>query len=282
MLTRVFKRVLTWFQVLDPSINTLPYLYAILAQVNSSSKGKQAAHSASSKFQPGTRLWKCLLRFLHHYDPVQIRYVGNEIRSLLDHAEIATVKVSQVQLRDRYLSTRTPADKTKPLECISILSLALRRLDPSGSTLTSMHLTLASTALRARAFQESTAVLKHDIRYLPTTSDKFSSNPLHPYPCSAHSTSTTYITYKSGLTEKLDYREYLRYHLYGAMIYVALKEWDRALLFLEIIISAPTNNTASLIQVEAYRKWVLVCLIANGKVSMLYTCCTLILELTSW
>ena len=47
---------------------------------------------------------------------------------------------------------------------------------------------------------------------------------------------------------------------------MALKDWDKALLFLEIVLFTPTNNTASMIQVVAYRKWVLVCLIANGKV----------------
>jgi hypothetical protein len=36
-------------------------------------------------------------------------------------------------------------------------------------------------------------------------------------------------------------------------------------LFLEIVIMAPTNNTASIIMIEAYKKWVLVGLLLRVK-----------------
>ena len=124
----------------------------------------------------------------------------------------------------------------------------------------------ARLCLRGRLFSEAKTVLDRKIRYFPSTSDKAASNPLHPYSCSNHDTSSTYISLKSGLTDKLDYRDHLKYHLYGAIVYMALKEWDKALLFLDIVLFTPTNNTASLIQAEAYRKWVLVCLISKGKV----------------
>ena len=51
------------------------------------------------------------------------------------------------------------------------------------------------------------------------------------------------------------------------MLYMGLKNWARAYFFLEVVIIAPTGNTASMIQVEAYKKWVLVNLMLNGKVS---------------
>ena len=71
----------------------------------------------------------------------------------------------------------------------------------------------------------------------------------------------------------MDYRDHLEYFLYGAMLYMGLKMWERALLFLEIVIMAPTNNIASMIMVEAYKKWVLVGLLCTGGVSV-YTFCT--------
>ena len=49
---------------------------------------------------------------------------------------------------------------------------------------------------------------------------------------------------------------------------MAFKDWERALLFLEIVMVSPTANTASKIQVEAYKKWVLVSLLHRGKVSI--------------
>ena len=48
---------------------------------------------------------------------------------------------------------------------------------------------------------------------------------------------------------------------------MALKRWDRALQFLEIVIMSPAHNTASMIQVEAYKKRVLVGLLHKGRVS---------------
>ena len=51
------------------------------------------------------------------------------------------------------------------------------------------------------------------------------------------------------------------------MIYMGLKKWKRALLFLEIVIMSPVVNNVSKIQVDAYKKWVLVSLLYKGHVS---------------
>lgn len=47
---------------------------------------------------------------------------------------------------------------------------------------------------------------------------------------------------------------------------MALREWTRAILFLEIVLTAPTKSNASQIQVEAYKKWILASLLARGEV----------------
>ena len=65
----------------------------------------------------------------------------------------------------------------------------------------------------------------------------------------------------------LEYRDPLIYFLYSAMILMALKKWKRALLFLEIVITSPVVNYVSKIQVDAYKKWVLVSLLYKGYVS---------------
>ena len=51
------------------------------------------------------------------------------------------------------------------------------------------------------------------------------------------------------------------------MIYMGLKDWKRALGFLESVIISPVAHNASKIQVEAYKKYVLVNLLQNGRVS---------------
>ena len=90
---------------------------------------------------------------------------------------------------------------------------------------------------------------------------------MFPYLSSLHDFSSTFITPDSGLSAKLEYREHLTYFLYGAMIFMALKKWKRALLFLEIVIMSPIVNNISKIQVDAYKKWVLVSLLYKGHVS---------------
>ena len=90
---------------------------------------------------------------------------------------------------------------------------------------------------------------------------------MFPHLCSRHESSSTYITPESGLSAKLDYRDHLLYFLYGAMIFMALKKWKRALFFLEVVIMSPTVSSISKIQVDAYKKWVLVSLLYVGYVS---------------
>ena len=90
---------------------------------------------------------------------------------------------------------------------------------------------------------------------------------MFPYLSSPHDFSSTFITPDSGLSAKLEYRDHLMYFLYGAMILMALKKWKRALLFLEIVIMSPIVNNISKIQVDAYKKWVLVSLLYKGHVS---------------
>jgi len=58
------------------------------------------------------------------------------------------------------------------------------------------------------------------------------------------------------------------YFYYGALCYIALKKWNKAIEFFETVISGPASTTSA-IMVEAYRKYVLVCLIAKGDVPSL-------------
>ena len=105
------------------------------------------------------------------------------------------------------------------------------------------------------------------IYFFPSAANKAAENNMFPYAGSKHESSSTYITQESGLSAKLDYRDHQLYFLYGAMLYMGLKEWKKALLFLEIVMTSPVMNNASKIQVEAYKKWVLVSLLYKGSVS---------------
>lgn len=149
---------------------------------------------------------------------------------------------------------------------LSALGLAILRVDSSGATLTSSHLLFVRKCLEARAYSEALPVLNHSIFYFPSSVSKATENHLYRYLSSNHQSSSTFITPESGLSAKLNYQDHLQYFLFGAMCYMGLKEWKRALLFLEMVIISPSTNNASKIQVEAYKKYVLVGLLYKGYV----------------
>ena len=155
-------------------------------------------------------------------------------------------------------------DSWQLLVAIEPIKTAMLRLDPSTTCFTSTHLLFAHMCLQTRAYTLALPILGNDIFHFPRHTDK----TYQPLMCSRHATSATFITAASGISDKLNYRDHLLYFLYGAMIYMVVKDWERALHFLEIVITAPVASGASMIQVEAFKKWILAGLLSKGRVSM--------------
>lgn len=155
----------------------------------------------------------------------------------------------------------------QPAAAIAPVRTAILRIDPSGATFTSSHPFVPQLCLSAQDYTAALPLLDRDIYHFPPTTQKATADPLSPFLCSNHESSSTYISISAGLTGKIEDHEHLQYFLWGAMCYMAIKDWERALLFLEIVMVSPTANTASKIQVEAYKKWVLVSLLFRGKVN---------------
>jgi COP9 signalosome complex subunit 3 len=130
--------------------------------------------------------------------------------------------------------------------------------------LTSIHYHFIRLCLYAKAYEEAANILDRPIYHIPTSLDKASAARSYQYLCSAE-TSSAYLTPGTGLTEKFNHRTYLEYFLYAGVVYIALKRWEPALAALEICLAAPSSNTASMIQIEAYKKFILVGLLFNGK-----------------
>ncbi|OAL70825.1 hypothetical protein A7D00_5155 [Trichophyton violaceum] len=232
-------------EILDPAIHSVAYLHVLLACHQISQK------SDKSSFQPGGEGWEKALIFFEKFDPVQVRYAGREFTNLV---EIISVIASTPQ---------------KSLLAIQPLKNALLRLDPSGSTLTATHTLFVRTCLKANACRAALPVLERPIFHIPTSVDRTYHKRAQILPCVKDQSSSTFITDLSGLAGMITHHTYLEYYLYGAMIYMVRKEWDDALRFLHIVIAAPVTNTVSKIMVEAYKKWILVRLLAKGQVSAL-------------
>ncbi|KAI7850763.1 hypothetical protein BDC45DRAFT_446544 [Circinella umbellata] len=125
-----------------------------------------------------------------------------------------------------------------PVIPIVPLIVAIERLTPEKNTLTPLHAPLAKASLLSKMYHQPLTILDHDIEDV---------NP-----------STYDISIKS----------FLLYHYYSAMIYIGNKNFERAIEFLVLTVSAPAQ-AISAIQVEAYKKYILVSLIHYGRVPSL-------------
>ena len=213
----------------------------------SASSGKASSRSLSTQLLPGGAFWPNIAALLTEFDPIQVRYAGAEFMRVVD-------------------AVARGAEQTADyVPGIQLLHNVILRLDPTSSTLTSTHYQFVRLCLFARAFSEATDILDRPIYHLPIVLDKGTTSRTYQHLCSSHDTSSAYLNPSTGLTSKFSARDYLEYHLYGGMIYMGLKQWEKAMFFLEVVLTAPTANTASMVMVEAYKKWLLVGLLLDAK-----------------
>ncbi|KAK2738735.1 hypothetical protein FQN55_000452 [Onygenales sp. PD_40] len=235
----------SFLELLDPERQTLAYLFVLLSYCQVSQETTKETFPEA--LQPGGEIWSKSVEFLKVFDPVQVRYAGQEWFSLVE----MVAKSAEVASR--------------PLQAVQPLKQAILRLDLSCSTFTSLHTTFVRLCLRSRSYLCALEILNKDICHFPTSADKQFLKRSQTLPCQRHDSSISFITTSSGLPGKINYRSYLEYFLYGAMIYMGLKKWENAIHFLEVVISAPTAATSvSMIMVEAYKKWILLSLLENG------------------
>lgn len=209
-----------------------------------------------------------MLRFMEHFDPVQVRYGGGEFRRLILAIENAARKAALVRSCPPSAYSWTDQRLKQPAIAIAPIRTAILRLDPSGACLTSTHLIFVQLCMETRLYELAKPVLDRDIYSFPAN-PKAGANTVTHYVSSRKQPSSNYITTVSGFTDKITSKEMLLYFLLGGMIYTALKDWERAIHFYEIVIIAPATNAVSKIQMEAYTKRLLVGLIWKGVVSPL-------------
>ncbi|KAK5169027.1 uncharacterized protein LTR77_006336 [Saxophila tyrrhenica] len=220
--------------LLNPSTNSLPYLYALVAQANNAGKDRARRDEVLNRSAV----------FFATFDPIQVRYAGSVFYDLLTWAF------------DAYPSLEIT-------DC-SPLTTALLRLDPTGATFTSSHLRLVRLCLHQGVPSQALPILDKNITAYPQTPPK---NLPEDYICDDHAHSNAFLTLKSGFTlHPLKPEWLLEYYLLGAHVYLGQRNFPRARLFLEYLLLHPTSGAAaSGLQTEAYKKWLLLGLLAQGK-----------------
>lgn len=138
-------------------------------------------------------------------------------------------------------------------------------MDPTSSTLTSAHLHLLDLCLMARRPREALPILDKDIMALPYSEAKdIERRPL----CSASMQSSEYISKESGISGELSLLQVQEYYLIGATVYIGLRQYSRARLFLELVLATPSlGNAVDMYMLEAHKKLILVNLVLNSHVA---------------
>lgn len=112
--------------------------------------------------------------------------------------------------------------------------------------------------------REALTILDRDIFHLPSN---VSIKDAGQHTISdRHVKSYQYITTSSDISLPLSIYDIQEYYLFGAQIYIGLRNFTRARLFLETVLATPTLHAAiNIHMVEAYKKLILVELIRTGR-----------------
>ncbi|XP_012935761.1 COP9 signalosome complex subunit 3 [Aplysia californica] len=140
---------------------------------------------------------------------------------------------SYAELCHKY--AQTLIDRKMYSSGIAPLSQAIQKIQIHPAQLTSIHANLCQLCLLSKNLKPALRFLDIDI---------------------------TEISREGG---RFDAKDYLLHYYYGGMIYTALKNYDRALYYFEVVVTTP-SVAVSHIMMEAYKKFILVSLILHGKI----------------
>ncbi|KAK7498299.1 hypothetical protein BaRGS_00010559 [Batillaria attramentaria] len=129
-------------------------------------------------------------------------------------------------------------ERKQPTRGLAILTQAIQKIQLHPAQLTSIHSDLCQLCLLSKNMKPALRILDADI---------------------------TEISREGG---HYDAKDFLLYFYYGGMIYTALKNYSRALYFFEMAVTTP-SMAVSHIMMEAYKKFILVALIVQGKIPTL-------------
>ncbi|KAF9412892.1 hypothetical protein HW555_008738 [Spodoptera exigua] len=135
-----------------------------------------------------------------------------------------------------HLLTNYLVEIKQPIRGIEILKKAIRKIQLFDSQLTSIHADLCQLCLLSKCMKPALEFLDTDVTGIG-----------------------------SELGGNNDSKHFLLYYYYGGMIYTAMKNYDRALYFFEVVVTVPAM-VVSHIMLEAYKKYILVSFILHGKI----------------
>ncbi|KAI1380882.1 hypothetical protein F4677DRAFT_404983 [Hypoxylon crocopeplum] len=218
--------------LLNPAVNSLSYLAVLHTLVVPGIPPSVSRDVVLEK----------LVLFLLIFDARQCRYAGSF-------------------LQDVFLATGS-GQYLPPSVAVEALATAILRLDPTGTMLTSSHILLAKLAYNTDNIDPALQVIDKNIVFFPGMPSFGESQ----YLCDLTLPPAAYISRETGLTNALKSTSILEYDLLCGMIHCSKRDWTKAYAAFERVVSFPSREGgSSKIMIEAYKKWVLVSLLSQGK-----------------
>ncbi|KAF1848546.1 uncharacterized protein K460DRAFT_334779 [Cucurbitaria berberidis CBS 394.84] len=231
-------------EVLNPAVNSIAYAFALRHRITAVVEKR----SVLDTLKPGGALWNKLVLFLETSDPVQLRYIGQEWRRLVEFTE----QIAR--------ATGSPSLAIAPIRS------AMIRLDPTTGTFTSTHISFVQLCLETRSYAAAEPILDNYIHTLPSKIPNVVREGLeYSVPCADVASSGDYIHQTSGHSDKIALVDLQEYYILGAMAYLGLGQFKKAQHFLEHVLVVPSSNVANGLMLEAYKKWLLVGCLVDGK-----------------
>ncbi|KAH8840702.1 hypothetical protein MCOR27_005426 [Pyricularia oryzae] len=222
--------------LLNPAINSLSYLYLLAALLPQGTKNAEYDKEFAER----------VILFFRRFDPRQIRYMG-------------------VAFSDLFSATGR-RNVMPPTIAVPILADALLRLDPSGSVLTSNHIFLMKLAYNSNVIGPALRVAAKRIVHYPGMI-----NPPDPKSlilCDLRLPPSSYISQDTGFTTRLTALQVLEYDWLVGLLYCAARDWPAAQAAFARTASHPSRDLGvSKVMLEAFKKWVLVSLLAEGRIT---------------
>ncbi|KAF2753672.1 hypothetical protein EJ05DRAFT_514629 [Pseudovirgaria hyperparasitica] len=234
-------------EALDPALNSVSLLltlYTLAQNQGDSGLRPRSVNQVSDAWRPRAVLWNKTEQLLSSFDPISIRYFGQQWRELIEFIGLVASILRQ------------------PAMALIPIRTAILRLDPSGGTLTTTHVVFMQLCMESTAYAQAVPLLDCIIHSFPPNASQGGEQGLL---CADHGLSNGYITVKSGLSEKIRTADVQEYFLLGAMAFLGLGKYDEAQALLEHVLVTPTSNTANGLMLEAYKKYVLAGALASGQ-----------------
>ncbi|KAF8422693.1 hypothetical protein EV426DRAFT_605075 [Tirmania nivea] len=144
-------------------------------------------------------------------------------------------QISYVPEQFRALVAEFITEARKPLLVVRPLKKAiLRSAKPTRYSF--LHTCFVQKCLEAKCYRDAASILDMNLTELPSKKE----------------------------AKDIGYQDVVAYFLYGGMVYIGLKNWRRAMDYLTYAAAYP-GNSCSAYQLEAYKKYLLVGLLLEGK-----------------